>query len=238
MKISKNIKLIVPSQHTKYSLKQKFSDLDIKSISVLYSPKNYLIMDKNSLSFDLVNTKALPKKYFLLISGDRWIKNGIRMIKAIDNLYSNNNINDYKTIVLGVKDERIFNFVKNKKSFEFKSYVSYEDLERYYFNSFAFLYPSLNEGFGYPPLDAMKYKIPVITSAISSVTEICDNGVLYFNPFDISEMENRILQITYDHNIYKDISEKGYKRFLDVSLKQQEDLKKAVNLILKKDVPY
>ena len=75
--------------------------------------------------------------------------------------------------------------VVNKEKFHFLDYVDYATLENYFNDAFCFVYPSLNEGFGYPPIQAMKYGTPVIASAISSIPEVCQNAVCYFNPFSM-----------------------------------------------------
>lgn len=73
--------------------------------------------------------------------------------------------------------------------------MSYEKLASLYQNAYLFVYPTLNEGFGYPPIEAMQFATPVICSAITSTTEICGDSVLYFNPYSIDEIKNRILMM-------------------------------------------
>jgi glycosyltransferase involved in cell wall biosynthesis len=98
-------------------------------------------------------------------------------------------------IVLGVCHKKIYlKCIKNKDKFIIEGYKDVEELEILYINAHLFLYPTLNEGFGYPPLEAMKYGTYVAVSAITSTTEVYGDAVLYFNPYDINEICNRILQ--------------------------------------------
>lgn len=79
-----------------------------------------------------------------------------------------------------------------------------------------FVYPSLNEGFGYPPLEAMRYGVPVIASPYSSITETCGGGALYFNPTSIEEIMNRMMMVVTNQGIYNAFVQKTglqYKKY-------------------------
>ena len=129
--------------------------------------------------------------YFLLNSGNRWIKNTYRALKAIDSIYNDFPDLKIKTLVTGIENiPKFINFVKNKNRFIFTDFVEEDELEVLYKNAYIFVFPSLNEGFGYPPIESMKYGTPVICSAISSITEVCGNAAMYFNPFDINDNES------------------------------------------------
>lgn len=56
------------------------------------------------------------------------------------------------------------------------------------------IFPSLYEGFGLPPLEAMAAGTPVLGSNAASVPEICGNNIVYFSPLDISDMEKKIVK--------------------------------------------
>ena len=75
-----------------------------------------------------------------------------------------------------------------------------------------FIYPSINEGFGYPPLEAMSKSIPVAASAVCSIPEVCGDAALYFNPYDIEEIANRIVQLA-DPVMHRNMAERGRKRY-------------------------
>ena len=98
-------------------------------------------------------------------------------------------------------------------------------------SAYALFYPSLNEGFGYPPIESMKYGVPVAASGVSSIPEICGDAALYFDPYNILEMSNRILQLG-DPSIYEQLQEKGMARYALVSERQKRDLDSLVNFLL------
>ena len=123
-------------------------------------------------------------KYYLIVSANRWLKNAYRAIQAFDRLFDNPQYAiKGKVVVLGLsKDTSIYKRIKHKERFELLGYVDQDTLESLYKGAYALVYPSLNEGFGYPPLEAMKYGTPVIASPFASITEVCGDSVLYANP--------------------------------------------------------
>lgn len=229
-KISTNFKIIVPSQHTKYALLCNFPELRQERIYVLYSPKQDSVpMDDNKK----LEALALKEKDFiLLISANRWIKNSYRAIQALDELFSKFPDLNKKVLVLGMDKENRFMKIINRDRFVFRGYVERDVLEMLYKAAYCFIFPTLNEGFGYPPLESMKYGTPVISSSITSITEICQDGVLYFNPFSKEEMKGRILQLVFETGIYKRYSQRGIEVAKKVSEKQDKMLDKLIDIIL------
>lgn len=229
-RISKNRKIITPSQHSKYSLLLNFPELREDKIYVLYSPQENIvpISDPERLQDFGID----ERKYFLIISANRWEKNALRAISALDKIFSNFPELHKKVLVLGVENNKGIKKVINRDRFIFYEYVDKPVLEMLYKFAYCFIYPTLNEGFGYPPLECMKYGTPAISSAISSITEICKDGVVYFNPFSIKEMENRILQLLFEPGIYERISQRGLEVSKTIAIEQDAMLDRLVNIIL------
>jgi len=229
--ISTNAKIIIPSQHTKYSLLHNFPELRQDQIYVLYSPrKNTVPINDNKKLLDFALEE---KEFFLLISANLWIKNSFRAIRAFDQLLSDFPELNKKLLVLGIEKDKAFKKLINRDRFVFHGYVERDVLEMLYKSAYCFIYPTLNEGFGYPPLESMKYGTPVICSAITSITEICQDGVIYFNPFSIEEMKTRILQLLFEPSIYERYSQKGIEVSKRVAVKQDQMLVRLVNIISK-----
>jgi glycosyltransferase involved in cell wall biosynthesis len=76
--------------------------------------------------------------------------------------------------------------------------VSDELLAEAYAGARLFVYPSLNEGFGFPPLEAMSLDCPVLASQIPAVTEVCHNAPLYFDPADQGSFQRELLRAVSD----------------------------------------
>jgi glycosyltransferase involved in cell wall biosynthesis len=217
---------ITVSEHSKASIISFYPHLAKSKIIVCNSP----FMEESEAS-DLP-PEIEPKKYFLLTSAARWEKNNLRAALAFDELFSQRKDIDFKVVLAGVTKKKIFEKkLKNKGKFIFLGYVDRSKLLSLHKNAYAFIYPSLNEGFGYPPLESMRYGVPVAASGTSSIPEVCQNAVIYFDPYNVSEIKNRIIQLL-DKDIYKEYSERAIERYKIVSEKQKQDLERAVNFIL------
>lgn len=215
--------LYTVSFYSKYSLLSFFPKLNDNTINVFYSP--------DTTKYDSISN-VMQGKYFLMVSGNRWVKNNLRAIIALDKLISENRLKDYTVIITGAKIDDFKYKLKNINRFNFIGYVDDEKLTELYANCYAFIFPSLSEGFGYPPIEAMKYGKPVISSPFSSISEICGDSVLYFNPFDIMEIYNRILMLL-NKDIYNSLSTKSIERYKIISTKQAQDLDKLIDFVFK-----
>ena len=223
-------KIITISEHTKYSLLAFAGDIvESQCVQTLFCPTQ---IQENMTSVNWEQEKLSPKKYFLILMGNRWTKNAARAIKALDSIYSMNKTIDIKTVLLGCdENDKFYIDVKNRDMFRFKTYVKHGELQCYYANAYAFIYPTLNEGFGYPPLTAMKHKVPVLASCITSVHEVCGNAALYFNPFSVLEIKTRILQIIDDTDLRLQLTTNGTKRVETVNKQQADDFDKLIRII-------
>lgn len=201
-------------------------------IKVFYSPiTNYSINEeKNDF---LKNESITARKYYLIISGSIWIKNSYRAVKAFDDLVSQGSIEEgYKMVVTGV-DKNIFS-IKNPDSFILKKYVPREELEILFKNAYSLIYPTLNEGFGYPVLETLKYGVPVLASGIGPIPEIGGDVLYYFNPLIIEDIKIKILQAHNNDQIFSAESiTKRINRYKLIHQKQEEDLHKMIDLLVK-----
>lgn len=87
--------------------------------------------------------------------------------------------------------------------------VSDEILAEAYAGAKLFVYPSLNEGFGFPPLEAMSLGCPVLASRIPAVTEVCREAPFYFDPLDQSSFNHELLRALSDEQARKESVELG-----------------------------
>ena len=133
---------------------------------------------------------------------------------------------------MGTGHEGLWSKLKNQESFEFRGYVSYQELGDLYANAFAFVYPSLNEGFGYPPLYAMALGVPVIASSSTSIPEVCADAASIFSPTSYDDLASRILRLI-DSEEYRDILiTKGKKRVTELSNMQIKSVSDLITEIL------
>jgi len=214
--------LITVSEHSRASMIAYFPKCK-KDIKVFYSPNT---SSKTSAPKDVSS-----KKYFLMVSGNRWEKNNLRAVLAFDRLVSAGMIKDMKAIVTGCKKGMYEGKVKNPSAFEFLGYVDEKKLESLYANAYCFVYPSLNEGFGYPPLEAMRYGVPVIASPLSSISEVLGGGTLYFNPFSVEEIMSRMILMLKPER-HDELAKAGCAKYHEIKKRQDDDLDALIDYIV------
>jgi hypothetical protein len=224
-------RFIAVSEHTKHSLLGFFPYLKRENIKVFYSPL------PDQLQTEAPALAALPEglesgKYFLMTSGNRWVKNNLRAAMALDQVFTDHPELPFRGVVAGVSDPSVFlRKLRNPSRFLLLNYVERDLLESLHKNAYAYLYPTLNEGFGYPPVESMKYAVPVAASGITSVPEVCGEAALYFNPYSVSEIKNRILQLL-DPVLHERLRGLSRTRHALVSQRQQADLESLLDEIL------
>lgn len=220
-----NVNVITVSNHSKSSLLFHYPLLTEKRIKVFYSPST------TTLTYEQIQPYSLDK-YYLIISADRWLKNGLRAMEAFDALFDEKRLANEKVIVVGLSSkQKLMKNIRNRDRFVVKDYVSKQELESLLKGAYALVYPSLNEGFGYPPLEAMKYGTPVIASPFASIPEVCADSVVYTNPYAIEEIAMRILYLNNEF-VYKNYCEQSKQRYSFITRKQDSDLNDLVNLLL------
>lgn len=218
-------RIVTVSEHSKASLRFFFPNLKDERIVVRYSPNTSVEQEITT------NTKKPIKiegRYYLIVSANRWLKNSFRAIKAIEQLVDKNVGLKSHFVVVGINERHpIAKSIKHKEYFSFLDYVDQSALNLLFENAYALIYPTLNEGFGYPPLEAMRFGVPVLASAVTSIPEICRDAVIYFNPYSLDEIANRIIQME-ESAVHEEYVSRAKKRYAEVKSKQNTDL---VNLI-------
>ena len=90
--------------------------------------------------------------------------------------------------------------------------VSDAELKALYAHALAFVFPSLYEGFGLPPLEAMSCGCPVLASDAASIPEVCGDAALYFAPRDLPAMTAAMRRIAADAPLRDALRERGRRR--------------------------
>ncbi|PLX07995.1 MAG: glycosyltransferase family 1 protein [Marinilabiliales bacterium] len=176
-------------------------------------PDSKFIIIHNVVSDSLLNAKDTENpvknsKYFLTVSSLDPRKNLRSIFKAFEELKPENT-----ELVLACGKSSMFNF-KDDVNSNIKSigYVSDDELASLYKNATAFIYLSLYEGFGIPPLEAMSFGCPVILSDIPVFREIYDDAAIFVKPDDISAIKNVINSVLNDERLRNKLIRKGYEK--------------------------
>jgi glycosyltransferase involved in cell wall biosynthesis len=110
----------------------------------------------------------------------------------------------------------------------FMGFVPIEVLRIFYDAAKLFVFPSLYEGFGLPPLEAMAHGTPVVTSNTSSLPEVVGNGAVLVNPENVFEIMRALHRVLLDQALREKLKQRGYiqaKKFSwDASARQILDV--------------
>jgi glycosyltransferase involved in cell wall biosynthesis len=176
--------------------------------------QRFTVQDKS------VNFRAkyhLPERYVLFVGQTSTNKNLGRAIDAFLRVRRNERI-DHHFVIAGmpgeadgalkayVKDARIEDIVK------FIGYVDNDDLPNLYSNADLFLFPSLTEGFGIPPLEAMRCAIPVVAARAASLPEVLADAAIWVDPFSIDSIAEGICTGLTDQNVRTRVIARGLDR--------------------------
>jgi glycosyltransferase involved in cell wall biosynthesis len=91
----------------------------------------------------------------------------------------------------------------------FTDFVSDGELVWLYQNARAYVFPSLSEGFGLPPLEAMAQGTPVIASSASCIPEVCGDAAIYFDPLKPADIADKIMGVLQNKELQERLSAKG-----------------------------
>lgn len=235
--ITENYLVVTDSYHSFYNTLRYFPQIGKKRMRMYYAPGKIVhkIDDEEYEKNILKEYGVKTTEFGLVLSANRYEKNPKRSVRAWDAVYSEAADllpKDYKTIVLGTTNtSKLTKQINNKERFVFKGYVEDKELETLYKHAHLLLFASLNEGFGYPPMEAMKYGTLVASSVNTSIPESCGSATLMFNPLIESEIANRILQ-SFDKEIREEKSKEIPKQYEKILKKQEEDLEKIIQTII------
>ncbi|MBD2388194.1 glycosyltransferase family 4 protein [Cylindrospermum sp. FACHB-282] len=209
--------ILTISENTKKDILHCF-DIDPDKIHLTYQPiiDNNLLIKDDLVPIFLRKYKLKLKKYILFVGSIEPKKNVGRLIDAYSRLDT-----EMQLVLVGKKGwlwegeigklEAIFGkgFTRRVKLLE---YVTRQDLSYLYKGAFCFVFPSLYEGFGLPPLEAMSMGCPVITSNIASLPEVCGDAAIYIDPYNSEEIRQAIEKLINNPQMQTQLIEAGKKR--------------------------
>ena len=91
----------------------------------------------------------------------------------------------------------------------FTGYVSDDVLKSYIHHAEVLVFPSLYEGFGLPPLEAMACGTPTLVSTAASIPEVCAAGAVYFDPHDDVELSEQLVRLLNNKSLQQEMVKKG-----------------------------
>ena len=179
----------------------------------------YPITDSATINQKLAQYQIPPTPYFLSLCTLEPRKNLSFLLRCFAQLLAQDPTLELNLVLVGVsgwKNNDIFQTVQNNPTLKshviFTGYIPDQDLSAIYSRALAFVYPSLYEGFGLPPLEAMQCGTPVITSNTSSLPEVIGDAGIMIDPTQEDELCHALFRIVNDSNLRKTLSTRGLER--------------------------
>lgn len=180
-------------------------------------------------AFSVFGPKYDPGFPYLLYVGSRKPhKNLSRLLQA----YALSGVRkDVRLLLSGLPDKALLAEIERLKlapDVVFRDLPSDDTLSQAYRGAVGFLFPSLYEGFGLPPVEAMACGIPVLTSNVCALPEVVGDAAILINPIDVEEIAEGIRRIVGDSQARSRLREKGLLRVKRFSWEQTARLTSRV----------
>jgi glycosyltransferase involved in cell wall biosynthesis len=170
-------------------------------------------------------------RYIMYVGRPLPHKNLPRLVEAFKQLKQTHP--ELKLVLVGKKDalyEQIERVVQQQGTPDvlFTGFVSEGGLRWLYEHCAAYVFPSLSEGFGLPPLEAMWHGAPVVSSNATCLPEVYGEAAHYFDPVDIGDMAKRIAEVLDDEDLRHKLVTLGYDQVRKYSWQRMAEQTLAV----------
>jgi glycosyltransferase involved in cell wall biosynthesis len=202
--------LICISENTRKDLLERF-DISPNKTSVIYLASSL----ENSVPKGEQKESKLDSPYILYVGDRSGYKNFQRLLQAYAS--SRSLVKDFKLVCFG-------SLPLSEQEMALSKSLSIPDgqilwfsgddatLSSFYRNASALVYPSLYEGFGFPPLEALSLGCPVVCSNTSSMPEVSGDAAEYFDPYNVESIANAIEKVTYSQERIEQLTQRGFER--------------------------
>lgn len=213
----------------------KYCPTDAAKIKVVYNAVDEKLFS-GARNTDVIKKYSLPGDYILFVGNVKPNKNLITLLRAMELMDGVN------LVIAGKKDGFItgdsavaamVNGSENLKSrVFFTGYIDDADIPSVYAAASVFVFPSLYEGFGIPPLEAQASGCPVVSSPAASLREVCAESVVYCDPLNPADIAEKVLSVRNSAELRAGLINKGYeniRRFgWEKSARQIEEIIKGM----------
>jgi glycosyltransferase involved in cell wall biosynthesis len=219
-------KIIAVSQSTKNDLINLYK-INPEKISVAHSglADKFRVIDRNDKQLIAIKEKyRLPYRFILYLGTIEPRKNLVSLIRAF-NQFRNQaqrendaELGKYKLVIAGQSGWLMQKILAEIEASPYRedilkiNFVAEKDKEYFYNLASLFVYPSFFEGFGFPPLEAMRCGVPIITSNASSLPEIVNSGGILIDPNRPSEIAAAMREILTEPILRENLIQKGLEQ--------------------------
>lgn len=200
-------RIVAVSENTRQDLMELLK-VDAKKIVVIHSGLNRPTSEvKEENVSDFLKIHKLSSPYILYLGNVEPRKNILGLIKAYE-LFRAKHPNRLEPLVLVGADAWKTKEIRAawqrspyKDDIRLLGYVSNLDKACLYLKAGLFVYPSFYEGFGFPPLEALSYNLPVICSNVSSLPEVGGRAALGLDPYNIPQLAKAMNLVLSDQSV-------------------------------------
>lgn len=211
-------RIITVSEHSKQDIIHLLKISEDK-VNVVYLGKSarFHPIDDCKQIWNVKHEYRIPSNFILYVGELRPRKNLSQLIKAFYKLKKAKNIR-HKLVISGPEGSTYFDLLRLvrdlhlEKEVLFAGFIPLEKLPALYSAADLFVYPSLYEGFGLPPLEAMACGIPVITSNVSSLPEVVGDAAIMIDPHNVDDLEKAMYEVLTNESLRCDMVRKGLAR--------------------------
>ena len=211
--------IIAISEFTKQTLIETLS-LPPEQIDVVLYGMDHKVFRQVPISQSFRTRHHLPteNRYLLYVGSENPRKNLFRLVQALAPLKAR--IPNVKLIKVGTplygpgyqQLQKLIHELGLEQDVLFYNHPSEEDLIRFYNVADLFVFPSLYEGFGMPPLEAMACGTPVVSSNAASLPEVVGDAAILIDPYDTEAMSEAIYNVLSDDSLQEELKHKGLER--------------------------
>lgn len=185
--------------------------VDRKKITVTYQAPFALDSSGENKDVDVLQKFGINKKFILYVGAAYPHKNLEKLLESWK-IFNEEKSKEYSLVLVGKENyfyKRLKEKFANLENVIFTGFAEDVDLVNLYKKASAFVFPSLYEGFGLPPLEASVYGVPVASSSASCLPEILGESALYFDPNSAEQITDILDTILTDENIRFELKRAG-----------------------------
>ena len=214
----KSAYLVAPTQYAANQL-SKYTGLSQAKIAVIgEAPKT--ILDQIKEGDVSQNIQAILSSSYILHVGTLEKRKNIPALIRAFKIVKSNGFPNLKLVLVGKASNKItlddslaIRDVINQEQLSadviLTGYLHDKDVQQLYQNAKLYVFPSINEGFGIPVLEAFKHNVPVVIANNTCLPEVAGLGAKSFNPYDITEIAQTITLLLNDQTLRQSYIEKG-----------------------------
>lgn len=217
--------VITPTEWSKKQINYYTGITNEQLIVIAEGPKSFNKTESNRV---ILNTHNLIPGNYILHTGSMFKRKNIpALIEAFGKIKNNDHPqlklvlagpipaneaeNDYQVIINTIQS------LKLEHDVTLTGYLTDDELSCIYQNALMYVFPSVNEGFGIPILEAFSYNLPVLVANNTCLPEVGGDAVLQFDPFDTNDIYRKIKMVITDESLRRDMINKGQERLKDFS---------------------